>query len=99
MKDIVVIGGGHGLSAILSGIRDMEDTSISAIVTVADDGGSTGRLRKRYTIPAMGDIRNVICAMSDSEPLMHELMKQYGYCRPFIGQSDFDGFDQYDRFF
>ena len=74
MKDIVVIGGGHGLSAILSGIRDMEDTSISAIVTVADDGGSTGRLRKRYTIPAMGDIRNVICAMSDSEPLMHELM-------------------------
>ena len=74
MKDIVVIGGGHGLSAILSGIRDIEDIKISAIVTVADDGGSTGRLRKRYTIPAMGDVRNVLLALSDSEPLLHELM-------------------------
>ncbi len=74
MKNVTVIGGGHGLSAILSGIRDLEDAKISAIVTVADDGGSTGRLRKRYTIPAMGDIRNVILALSDSEPLMHDLM-------------------------
>ena len=74
MKDIVAIGGGHGLSAILSGIRDLEDVKITAIVTVADDGGSTGRLRKRYTIPAMGDVRNVILSLSDSEPLLHELM-------------------------
>ncbi|MBQ1483311.1 MAG: uridine diphosphate-N-acetylglucosamine-binding protein YvcK [Erysipelotrichaceae bacterium] len=73
MKNVVAIGGGHGLSAILSGIRDIEDIKISAIVTVADDGGSTGRLRKRYTIPAMGDIRNVILALSDSEPLLHDL--------------------------
>ena len=74
MKNIVVIGGGHGLSAILSGIRDIADINISAIVTVADDGGSTGRLRKRYTIPAMGDIRNVLLALSESEPLLHDLM-------------------------
>ena len=74
MKKVVVIGGGHGLSTILSGIRDIPDIDISAIVTVADDGGSTGRLRKRYTIPAMGDIRNVLLALSDSEPLLHELM-------------------------
>ena len=74
MKNIVVIGGGHGLSAILSGIRSLKDINISAIVTVADDGGSTGRLRKRYTIPAMGDVRNVLLALSDSEPLLHELM-------------------------
>ncbi len=74
MKNVVAIGGGHGLSTILQGIRDIEDISISAIVTVADDGGSTGRLRKRYTIPAMGDIRNVLVALSDSEPLLHELM-------------------------
>ena len=59
---------------ILTGIRKLEDIDISAIVTVADDGGSTGRLRKRYTIPAMGDIRNVLLALSDSEPLLHELM-------------------------
>ena len=74
MKNVVAIGGGHGLSTILQGIRDIDDISISAIVTVADDGGSTGRLRKRYTIPAMGDIRNVLVALSDSEPLLHELM-------------------------
>ncbi len=74
MKNVVAIGGGHGLSAILKGIRDIENIDISAIVTVADDGGSTGRLRKRYTIPAMGDIRNVELALSDSEPLLHELM-------------------------
>ena len=74
MKKVVAIGGGHGLSTILTGIRKLEDIDISAIVTVADDGGSTGRLRKRYTIPAMGDIRNVLLALSDSEPLLHELM-------------------------
>ena len=74
MKKVVAIGGGHGLSAMLSGIRDIENIDISAIVTVADDGGSTGRLRKRYTIPAMGDVRNVLLALSDSEPLLHELM-------------------------
>jgi len=74
MKNVVAIGGGHGLSAILKGIRDIDDISISAIVTVADDGGSTGRLRKRYTIPAMGDVRNVLLSLSDSEPLLHELM-------------------------
>ena len=74
MKNVVAIGGGHGLSTILSGIRDIEDINISAIVTVADDGGSTGRLRRRYTIPAMGDVRNVLLSLSDSEPLLHDLM-------------------------
>ena len=74
MKNVVVIGGGHGLSTILRSIKDIDDINISAIVTVADDGGSTGRLRKRYTIPAMGDIRNVMLALSDSNPLMHNLM-------------------------
>ena len=74
MKNVVAIGGGHGLSTILRSIKDIKDINISAIVTVADDGGSTGRLRKRYTIPAMGDIRNVMLALSDSNPLMHNLM-------------------------
>ena len=75
MKNIVAIGGGHGLSIILRSIKDVKDVNISAIVTVADDGGSTGRLRKRYTIPAMGDIRNVMLALSDSNPLMQNLMQ------------------------
>ena len=55
MKNVVVIGGGHGQSAILKGIKDLEDVNISTIVTVADDGGSTGRLRAMYDVPAMGD--------------------------------------------
>lgn len=74
MKNVVAIGGGHGLSAILKGIKEIEDINIYAIVTVADDGGSTGRLRQRYTIPAMGDIRTVMMALSDCEPIMHDLI-------------------------
>lgn len=74
MKNIVAIGGGHGLSTILKGIKNIEDINISAIVTVADDGGSTGRLRKRYTIPAMGDVRNDMIALSNCDPLLHDLM-------------------------
>lgn len=74
MKNIVTIGGGHGLSTILKGIRNIEDINVSAIVTVADDGGSTGRLRKRYTIPAMGDVRNVMVSLSNADPLINDLM-------------------------
>ena len=85
MKNVVVIGGGHGLSTILRGIKDIDDINISAIVTVADDGGSTGRIRERYTIPAMGDIRTVMLALSDSEPLMHDLMNYR-----FAGEDDTD---------
>lgn len=74
MKNVVVIGGGHGLAVILRGIKHLEDINLSAIVTVADDGGSTGRLREQYQIPAMGDIRNVMCAMAESETLLSSLM-------------------------
>ncbi|MDO4197552.1 MAG: uridine diphosphate-N-acetylglucosamine-binding protein YvcK [Erysipelotrichaceae bacterium] len=74
MKNIVVIGGGHGLSTIMKGIRNIEGISFSAIVTVADDGGSTGRLRQRYTIPAMGDIRNVLVSLSECDPMLQDLM-------------------------
>jgi uncharacterized cofD-like protein len=63
-KNVVIIGGGHGQSAICRGIKNIENLKISAIVTVADDGGSTGRLRKRFHIPAMGDIRNVMIALA-----------------------------------
>lgn len=74
MKHVVVIGGGHGLSVILRGLKQLENIKLSAIVTVADDGGSTGRLRALYQIPAMGDIRNVMCAMAESESLLSTLM-------------------------
>lgn len=74
MKNVVIIGGGHGQSAICRGIKNIENLNISAIVTVADDGGSTGRLRRRFHIPAMGDIRNVMIALAESESLMGNLM-------------------------
>ena len=88
MKNVVAIGGGHGLSTILKGIKEINDINISAIVTVADDGGSTGRIRERYTIPAMGDIRTVMLALSDSEPLMHDLMN---YRFTGVDDSDISG--------
>lgn len=73
-KKVVVIGGGHGQSTILRGIKDIENIDISAIVTVADDGGSTGRIRSLFKIPAMGDIRNVLISLSESENFMNSLM-------------------------
>ncbi len=74
MKNITVIGGGTGLSVLLRGLKQIEDVNISAIVTVADDGGSTGRLRRQFHIPAMGDIRNVMVALAEEETLFSHLM-------------------------
>ncbi|NBK96865.1 MAG: uridine diphosphate-N-acetylglucosamine-binding protein YvcK [Erysipelotrichia bacterium] len=74
MKNVVVIGGGTGSSVILRGFKLLDDIKLTAVVTVADDGGSTGRLRKQYQIPAMGDIRNVMVAMAESESLLGPLM-------------------------
>lgn len=76
-KNIVVIGGGTGLSTILRGFKHYP-FDITAIVTVSDDGGSSGRLRDDYDIPPPGDIRNVIAALSDTEPLL-EQMFQYRF--------------------
>ena len=67
MKKVVVIGGGHGQATINKGLKGLKDIELSAIVTVADDGGSTGRLRELYNIPAVGDIRNVLVSMSDNK--------------------------------
>ncbi|MGN1343221.1 MAG: uridine diphosphate-N-acetylglucosamine-binding protein YvcK [Traorella sp.] len=75
MKRVVVIGGGTGQSVILKGLKQVDDIQISAIVTVADDGGSTGRLRRQFHIPAMGDIRNVMCALASEETLFSHLME------------------------
>ena len=71
---IVVLGGGTGLSTLLRGIKE-HTSNITAVVTVADDGGSSGRLREELGIPAVGDIRNCIAALADSEPLMTELLQ------------------------
>ena len=86
-KKVVVIGGGHGQSLICRAIKQIDDISISAIVTVADDGGSTGRLRKQFHIPAMGDIRNVLISLSEKESIMSNLMN---YRFASLGEEDID---------
>jgi uncharacterized cofD-like protein len=72
--NVVAIGGGTGLSSLLRGLKH-ENISLTAIVTVADDGGSTGRIRREYDMPAPGDIRNCILALADDELLVNQLFQ------------------------
>jgi len=71
---VVTVGGGTGLSTLLRGLK-LNPIGITAIVTVADDGGSTGRIRKEFDIPAPGDIRNCITALADDESLVNKLFQ------------------------
>lgn len=71
---IVAIGGGHGLSHLLFGLKEYT-SNITAIVTVADSGGSSGRLREEFNIVAPGDIRNCLVALADAPALMGELFQ------------------------
>ena len=74
---VVTIGGGTGLSVLLRGLKKYP-LDITAVVTVADDGGSSGKIRSDMNIPSPGDIRNVIAALSDVEPYL-EKMFQYRF--------------------
>jgi uncharacterized cofD-like protein len=69
---IVAIGGGTGLSSLLRGLKTYT-SNLYAIVTVADDGGSSGRLRDEYRILPPGDFRQCLIALADAEPLMKQL--------------------------
>lgn len=71
---IVAIGGGTGLSVLLTGLKEYT-SNITAIVTVADDGGSSGRLRQEFDILPPGDIRNCLVALADAPALMRELFQ------------------------
>jgi uncharacterized cofD-like protein len=71
---IVVIGGGTGLSTLLRGLK-VYSSNITAIVTVADDGGSSGRLRREIGVLPPGDIRNCLAALADEEKLLTELFQ------------------------
>jgi len=73
-SNIVVLGGGTGLSVLLQGLKDYT-SNITAIVTVADDGGSSGRLREEFNVLPPGDIRNCLVALADTEPLMRKLFQ------------------------
>ena len=86
---IVAIGGGTGLSALLRGLKKRTD-NITAIITVADDGGSSGRLRRELGIPPPGDFRNCIAALADDESLVTQLF-QYRFGLPPNGKSGTNG--------
>lgn len=82
---VTVIGGGHGLAVLLRGIKEITGNA-TAVVTVADDGGSSGRLREDLGIVPPGDLRNCLVALADTEPLMEKLF-QYR----FEGAGDLSG--------
>lgn len=73
MKKVVVLGGGTGMSTLLKGLK-LFPLDITAVVSVCDDGRSTGRLREEFNIPAVGDIRKVIVSLSETEPLFEKLL-------------------------
>ncbi len=73
-RRIVAIGGGTGQSTLLRGLKQAT-SNITAIVTVADDGGSSGKLRQELGIAPVGDIRNCITALADAEPTMTRLLQ------------------------
>ena len=89
-RRVVIIGGGHGQAAICRGVKNIQNAEITAIVTVADDGGSTGRLRRQFHIPAMGDIRNVMIALAESETMLGNLM-DYRFEDPNGTETDVQG--------
>jgi uncharacterized cofD-like protein len=82
---IVTIGGGHGLSTLLRGLKRYT-SKLTAIVTVADDGGSSGRLRESFGILPPGDIRNCLAALSNDEQMITQLFKYR-----FSGSGGLDG--------
>lgn len=84
-KKVVVLGGGTGSSTLLRGLKEFP-IDLTAIVSVCDDGKSTGVLREEFSIPAVGDIRRVLAALSETEPLVMELFNYR-----FRTTSDLDG--------
>jgi uncharacterized cofD-like protein len=72
MKKVVVLGGGNGLSTLLRGLKQFP-IDLTAIVSVCDDGKSTGILRKEFNTPAMGDIRRVLISLSETEPIFEKM--------------------------
>lgn len=84
-RKVVVLGGGTGSSTLLRGLKEFP-IDLTAIVSVCDDGRSTGVLREEFNIPAVGDIRRVLVALSETEPLVMELFNYR-----FQTTSDLDG--------
>ena len=72
-KRVVILGGGTGMSSLLRGLKEFP-LDITAIVSVCDDGKSTGEIRKEFNTPALGDIRKVLASLSETEPLFEKML-------------------------
>ncbi len=84
-KKVVVLGGGTGISYLLKGLKDFP-LDITAVITVSDNGRSTGKLRKEFNTPAVGDIRKVITSLSNIDKPIKDMMEYR-----FNTSSDLDG--------
>lgn len=73
-KKVVILGGGTGTSTLVRGLKQFP-VDISVVVSVCDDGRSTGKLREEFDIPAVGDLRKVIASLSETEPLFAKLLE------------------------
>ena len=73
-KKVVILGGGTGSSRVLMSLKDLP-LDITAVITVSDDGSSTGKLRKEFNIPGMGDIRKVLSNLSTLPAEIKEVME------------------------
>ena len=84
-KKVVVLGGGTGISYLLKGLKDFP-VDITAVITVSDNGCSTGKLRQEFHTPAVGDIRKVITNLSQIDEPIKDMMSYR-----FHTSSDLDG--------
>ena len=84
-KKVTILGGGTGMSYLLKGLKNFP-LDITAVITVSDNGRSTGKLRKEFKTPAVGDIRKVITSLSSTDPTVKKLMEYR-----FKTSSDLDG--------
>lgn len=73
-KKVVILGGGTGTSTLVRGLKQFP-VDMTVVVSVCDDGRSTGKLREEFDIPAVGDLRKVLASMSDTEPLFEKLLE------------------------
>ena len=84
-KNVVILGGGTGMSTLLRGLKQFP-VNITAIVSVCDDGRSTGKIRSEFNTPALGDIRRVLAALPETEPLFEKMLNYR-----FKTKGSFDG--------
>lgn len=75
MRNILVLGGGHGLHAVIEALKNEKDYNIKALISTADSGGHTGKIIEEFAVPAVGDIRRNLASTLDSFPLLQKMLE------------------------